>query len=400
MLDVAAIRAQFPALNRVVNGRTPIYLDGPGGTQVPQRVIDAMVHYLTTCNANRGGHFTTSRESDALLREAHRAVADLLNAPHAEEIIFGANMTTLALHFSRSLGRTWQRNDAIVVTRLDHDAHVRPWALAAADAGAQVRYVAVREDGTLDEDDFARKVLDAKLVAFTCASNATGTMPDVARLCRIAHEAGALVSLDAVHYAPHGPIDVQAWDCDVLMCSPYKFFGPHAGVLWAKRDLLERLPAYKVRPAPDVLPERWMTGTQSHEAIAGVGACVEYLASLGEGTTRRGRILSAMKNISTYEQTLANQLLTGLRAIPGVRIWGSQNTNSRAPTIALTRQGHNARDLAAHLGQHEIYAWSGHFYALELAEACGVLPQGGFLRLGLMHYNTPDEVDRVLEVLQ
>jgi cysteine desulfurase family protein (TIGR01976 family) len=400
MLDLAAIRAQFPALNRVVNGRTPIYLDGPGGTQVPQRVIDAIVHSLSTCNANTGGVFTTSRESDALVRDAHRAMADLLNAPAFDEIIFGANMTTLAMHFSRALSRTWRRGDAIVVTRLDHDANVRPWTLAAADVGAEVRFVAVRGDGTLDEDDFARKIVDAKLVAFTCASNATGTLPNVPRLCRLAHEAGARVALDAVHYAPHGPIDVQAWDCDVLMCSPYKFFGPHAGVLWAKRDLLESLVPYKVRPAPEVLPGRWMTGTQSHEAIAGVGACVEYLASLGEGTTRRGRLLSAMARIREYESELVTRLLTGLRSLAGMRVWGSQTADGRAPTVALTREGWNARDLATRLAEHEIYAWSGHFYALELAEWSGTLPQGGFLRLGLMHYNTADEVDRVLEVLQ
>ncbi|NBO93480.1 MAG: cysteine desulfurase-like protein [Planctomycetia bacterium] len=399
MLDVLDIRSRFPALQRFANGKTPVFLDGPGGTQVPLVVIEAITDYLTRCNANTRGGFTTSRETDVVLRHAHEAVADLLNASFPEEIVFGQNMTTLALHLSRSLGRTWKPGEPVVVTRLDHDANVRPWLLAAADAQAEVRFVSVREDGSLDEDDFNRKIIGAKFFALTCASNATGTMPDVVRLTHRAKEAGALVALDAVHYAPHGVIDVQHWGCDIVLCSAYKFFGPHVGILWARRDILESLFAYKVRPAPETLPGRWMTGTQNHEGVAGVGACVEYLAGLGHGSTRRQQIVDAMTAIREYESSLGAQLLSGLRAKPGVKIWGSQTMAGRAPTIAITVQGQNAADVAARLWGDEVYCWAGHFYALELAEAMGVLPQGGFVRLGLVHYNTPEEVQRVLRLL-
>lgn len=400
MLDVQAIRRQFPALGRTVDGRVPVYLDGPGGTQVPQAVIDAMVAYLSRCNANCGGAFTTSRESDALLAEAHQACADLLNAPSSDEIVFGQNMTTLTLHVSRSLAKTWGPGDAVVVTRLDHDANVRPWELAARDAGAEVRYVGLRRDGTLDEDDLTEKLRGAKLLALTCASNAIGTMPDVPRLVRLAHDAGALVYLDAVHYAPHGPVDVQRWGCDFLACSAYKFFGPHVGVLWGRRELLESLPAYKVRPAPDVLPGRWMTGTQNHEGIAGVRACVDYLASLGHGRLRRDRLKSAMAAIRDHETRLAGELLSGLLDTAGVIVHGPRTVEGRAPTVAITVDGRPAGEVAARLAAEEIYVWSGHFYALELAESMGVLPAGGFVRLGLVHYNTADEVRRTLEAVR
>src|SRR5262245_51880172 len=306
MLDLASIRAQFPALQRVIDGRTPLYLDGPGGTQVPRRVVDAIADYLTRCNANHGGVFTTSRESDAMLDEAHRAAADLVHAHSPDEIVFGQNMTTLTFQVSRALARTWKPGDVVLVSRLDHDANVRPWVLAAADAGAEVRFIDVRrEDGTLDPADFRRKLSGhVRLVAFTCASNALGTMPDVVTMTREAREAGALVYLDAVHYAPHGPIDVRAWGCDFLACSAYKFFGPHVGVLWGKRAHLERVQAYKLKPVPDALPDKWMTGTQNHEGIAGVAAAVEYLASLGDGATRRERVVRAMTAIREHETGL------------------------------------------------------------------------------------------------
>src|SRR5947209_1719737 len=280
MFDVHSLRQQFPALHRTIDGQTPLFLDGPGGTQVPQRVIDAVVHYLGTCNANHGGGFATSRESDRLLHAAHVAVADLLNAPSPDEIIFGANMTTLTLHLSRAVGKTLRPGDEVIVTRLDHDANVTPWVLAARDAGAVVRTCDIHpEDCTLDLDNLRRLLGPrTRLVALGCASNAVGTINDVRTVTRWAHEVGARVFLDAVHYAPHGPIDVQAWDCDFLACSVYKFFGPHVGVLWGRRRLLEELPAYKLRPVPDDLPGRWMTGTQNHEGLAGVAAAVDYLA--------------------------------------------------------------------------------------------------------------------------
>jgi cysteine desulfurase family protein (TIGR01976 family) len=404
MLDLAAIRQQFPALQRSVNGRTPIFLDGPGGTQVPNRVIDAIAGYLRTCNANHGGVFTTSRESDALLHAAHESVADFVNAPSPDEIVFGQNMTSLTLHLSRSIARTLKPGDAVVVTRLDHDANVRPWVLAARDAGAVVRFVDIRpEDGALDLDDLARQLQGrVRLVAVTCASNAVGTMPDVAAITRQAHEAGALVFLDAVHYAPHGVIDVQAWDCDFLACSAYKFFGPHVGILWGRSGLLESLPAYKLRPAPDTLPDRWMTGTQNHEGLAGVAAAVDYLASLGTGGTRRQRLVSAMNAIRTYETTLVRKLLAGLAERPAYRVWGLARESDlprRAPTVSITHAGKDADTVARELAAREMYVWQGNFYALELTERLGMEQRGGLVRLGLVHYNTGEEVERVLKAL-
>ncbi len=404
MLDQPAIRSQYPALQRVVDGRTPVYLDGPGGTQVPRRVIDAIVDYLTRCNANHGGVFATSRESDAILDEAHRAAADFVNAGSPDEIVFGQNMTTLTFHLSRALGRTWRPGDVVVVTKLDHDANVRPWALAAADAGAEVRFVEVRrEDCTLDVDDFRRK-LDGRvrLVALTCASNAVGSMPDVALLAREARAAGARVFLDAVHYAPHGPIDVRAWGCDFLACSAYKFFGPHVGVLWGRRELLEELPAYKLQPVPDAIPGKWMTGTQNHEGIAGAAAAIAYLASLGRGSTRREQLVAAMTAIREYETRLVRHLLAGLRERKDWRVWGltaDADLPRRAPTVAITHTNKRADEVAEHLARREIYVWSGNFYALELTDTLGVEAGGGFVRLGLVHYNTVEEVDRLLAAL-
>jgi cysteine desulfurase family protein (TIGR01976 family) len=402
MLDLDAVRAQFPALNRPVDGRLPVFLDGPGGTQVPQRVVDAIGDYLIRCNSNHGGVFTTTRASDLLLDEAHAAVADLLGASSPDEIVFGQNMTTLTFHMSRSVARTWKAGDAICVTRLDHDANVRPWVLAARDAGVEVRFIDLRDDGTLDADDFARKIVGAKFLALTCASNALGTMPDVVALTAQAHAAGALVYLDAVHYAPHGPIDVRAWGCDFLACSAYKFFGPHVGVLWARRELLVSLPAYKVRPATESLPGRWMTGTQNHEGIAGTLAAVAYLESLGRGGDRRARLVDAMTTIRAYETALAAKLLAGLAQRPAWRVWGltrHEDLPRRTPTFAVTHAIRPALEVAEHLARNEIYAWSGNFYALEACERLGVEARGGFLRLGLVHYNTVEEVERTLAVL-
>jgi cysteine desulfurase family protein (TIGR01976 family) len=404
MLDVSAIRQQFPALHRVVNGRSPVFLDGPGGTQVPRRVIDAISHYLSTCNANHGGVFTTSVESDAVLRAGHEAAADFVNAPSPHEIVFGQNMTSLTFHVSRAIGRTLEPGDVVLVTRLDHDANVRPWVLSARDAGAEVRFLDVRsEDGTLDLDDLARCLQGrVRLLALTCASNAIGVMPDVAAITRRAHALGALVYLDAVHYAPHAVIDVQAWDCDFLACSAYKFFGPHVGILWGRSSLLEALPAYKVRPATEALPDRWMTGTQNHEGIAGLAAAVDYLASLGTGNTRRQRLTSAMNAIHDHETMLVRKLLAGLADRPQFRVWGPTRESDlphRAPTVSITHAAKDAETLARHLAAREIYAWQGNFYALELSERLGVEAHGGFLRLGLVHYNTAEEVERVLAAL-
>jgi cysteine desulfurase family protein (TIGR01976 family) len=414
MLDIPSVRRQFPALQRQVNGQTPIFLDGPGGTQVPQRVIDAIADYLSRCNANHGGVFTTSRESDRILHEAHEAVADLLNAPSANEIIFGQNMTSLTLHLSRAFGRTLKPGDQVLVTRLDHDANISPWLLAARDAGADTAFVDVRPvDCTLDLDDLCRKLTPrTRLLAVTCASNAVGTINDVQSITRLAHEAGALVFLDAVHYAPHGPIDVQSWGCDFLACSAYKFFGPHVGVLWGRKELLAKLPAYKVRPAADTLPDRWMTGTQNHEGLAGVVAAVDYLATIDAGAAfehrfasmsgRRLRSHANLTAIQAYEAGLARQLLAGLAKRQRFKVWGITQVDrlaQRVPTISITDATLTPLQLAEHLARHEVYVWNGNLYALSLSERLGLEERGGFLRIGLVHYNTSDEVERLLRVL-
>jgi cysteine desulfurase family protein (TIGR01976 family) len=414
MLDVLSLRRQFPALYRLENGRRPVYFDGPAGTQVPQRVIDAMTDYLTTCNANHGGAFGTSRQSDRILRSAHDAIADFLNAPAPEEIIFGANMTTLTLHLSRAIARTLRPGDEVMVTRQDHDANVSPWVLAARDAGATVRAVDIHpQDCTLDLDDFRRLLgPQTRWVAVACASNAVGTINDVRTLTSWAHEAGARVFLDAVHYAPHGPIDVQAWGCDVLACSAYKFFGPHVGVLWGKRALLEELPAYKLRPVPESLPDRWMTGTQNHEGLAGVAAAVDYLAEIGTRhplpagacplTGRRLQLRAAMTAIQAYEASLAGRLLQALAERPRLRVWGVTDLSAlarRVPTISLTATDRSARELAEHLAARQIYTWSGNMYALPLTERLGLEERGGLLRIGLVHYNLAEEIDELLRAL-
>jgi len=410
MLNVNTLRKQFPSLNRVSRAASQpaIFLDGPGGTQVPQRVIDAIVRYLTTCNANHGGVFATSRESDAILQEAHQAAADLLNAPSADEIIFGANMTTVTFHLSRAFGRTLRPGDEVLVTRLDHDANVRPWVLAARDAGATVKFVDLQpEDCTLDLDDLRRQLTPrVRLVAVTCASNAVGTVTDVRRITRLAHEAGARVFLDAVHYAPHRLIDVQEWDCDFLACSAYKFFGPHVGILWGKQEHLRRLPAYKLRPATDDLPGRWMTGTQNHEGLAGVLAAIDYLASIDSTgdrrSSRRQRLVVAFQAIEDYERKLAERLLDGIRSRPRFRVWGitqRERLGERVPTVSITAADCTPLQIAEHLAKREIYTWNGNMYALELTERLGLEEHGGLLRLGLVHYNTLEEIDTLLRAL-
>jgi cysteine desulfurase family protein (TIGR01976 family) len=329
--------------------------------------------------------------------------------------VFGQNMTSLTFHLSRSLARTWKPGDEVVLTRLDHDANVRPWVLAARDTGASVQFVDMHpEDCTLDLDDLRRRLGPrTRLLAVACASNAVGTMNDVKTITRLAHEVGALVILDAVHYAPHAPIDVQDWDCDFLACSAYKFFGPHVGAFWGRRALLSELAPYKVRPAPETLPDRWMTGTQNHEGLAGVAAAVDYLAEIGADRStsaggplipsgRRGAIRAALLAIQAYEATLARKLLEGLAARPRFKVWGITNLehlSRRVPTISITARDVEAGQIAEHLAARHIYTWSGNLYAVELAERLGLEDRGGFLRLGLVHYNLPDEVDRLLAAL-
>jgi len=406
--DVEACRAQFPALQRRANGQPLVYLDGPAGSQVPQRVVDAISNYLINTNANHGGVFGSSVESDAMLHQAHQAAADLLGADDPNCVAFGQNMTSLTFAFSRSVARTWKPGDEIIVTRLDHDANISPWVLAARDAGATVHHLDFHlHDCTLDLAQYDRLLSKrTRWVAVGCASNAVGTVNPVRTMIERAHAAGAKVFLDAVHYAPHALIDVKQWDCDALACSSYKFFGPHIGLLWGKRQLLEELPAYKLRPAPDDLPGRWMTGTQSHEGIAGVLACIDYLADLGSrlqpaARTRRAGLMAAFHAIQEYEQKLATLLLDGLSRLPKVKVHGireKERLAERVPTVAITVTGHTSESVARYLAQRGIYVWNGNFYAQTLVETLG-LGSDGLVRLGLLHYNTSAEVERLLTAL-
>lgn len=412
--DVNAIRGKFPALDQVVNGIRPVYLDNPGGTQVPAGVIDAMKDYLITANSNHMGAFLTSQLTDRTIHDARIAMADMLNAPGPETIVFGQNMTTLTMHFSRSIGTTLGSGDEIVLTHMDHDANISPWLLMARDHGLQVRWVDWNtETGRLKMDQMADAIgHKTKLVACGYASNALGTINDVAKVVEMAHAAGALAYIDAVHYAPHGPIDVQMLDCDFLVCSAYKFFGPHVGVLYGKQEHLESLPAYKVRPAPDTIPERWETGTQNHEGLAGVRAAVDYLAWVGgqfgepfveqvEGYQgRRRQLKAAMLAAQNYERTLSQQLLEGLSGIDRVTLAGItdiEHLEERTPTVVFNIEGKTPLPVATELGKAGIYVWDGNYYALEVMQALGREEHGGMVRVGAAHYNTHTEIDRFLD---
>ena len=404
--DLTWIRAQFPALAQEVNGHPAVFFDGPGGTQVPQRVIDAVADYLIHHNANTHGAFATSRRTDETIDAARAAMADFLGCA-ADEVIFGPNMTTLTFAISRAFGRDIRPGDEIVLTRLDHDANVAPWK-ALEEQGAIIRMVDIdTEECTLDMADMARAIGPrTKLVAVGYASNAVGTINDVATITQMAHAVGALVYIDAVHYAPHGPIDVQALDCDFLACSPYKFFAPHMGVLYGKREHLARLRPYKVRPASDDVPDRWETGTKNHEGLAGVTAAIEYLAELGQritpATTRRAALVQAMEAIKAYERELSEQLIANLLAIPGLTFYGISDPtrfDMRTPTVAVRLAGRTPRELAEALGRRGIFCWDGNYYAINLTERLGVEADGGMLRIGLVHYNTAEEIELLLEAL-
>jgi cysteine desulfurase family protein (TIGR01976 family) len=408
VFDIESIRRQFPALDRCHNGQPAVFFDGPAGSQVPQSVADAISHYLLNTNANHGGSFATSRESDLILDAAHQAVADFLGADSPDCTSFGANMTTLTMSFARSVGQTWSAEDEVIVTDLDHDANVTTWQLAARDAGASIHRIGVcSKDCTLDLDDLRSKLSDrTKLVAVGYASNITGTINPIAKISAMAHEVGALVFVDAVHFAPHGLIDVAALGCDALACSAYKFFGPHVGVLWARRPLLESLEAYKLRPAPDSIPGKWMTGTQNHEGIAGVLAAIDYLANVGrmvdpQCVNRRDALRLAFQAIKQHEELLAVQLLNGLEQIEGVRVWGiidAARQHERVPTVSFTHDRLKPHEIAEELAQAGIFVWPGNHYALPFTEAMDLEPDGT-LRIGILHYNTAGEVARVLELL-
>jgi cysteine desulfurase family protein (TIGR01976 family) len=398
---VAALRARFPAL---AAGET-IFFDNPGGTQVPQAVIDAVADYYRTRCANTGGAFVTSRRTDETIAAARRAMADLLGATDPETVVFGPSMTALAFHVARSVAHTIRPGDEVIVTDLDHDANIAPWTDLEA-AGAAVRVVPFRlDDGTLDTKAMMAALRPGKtrLVAVGAASNALGTITDLAPIVRAAHAAGALVFVDAVQAVPHLPTDVEALGCDFLACSAYKFFGPHVGVLYGKREHLERLAPHKVRPAKDSIPYRWEQGTLNHEGLAGVAAAVDYLASVTTAATpRRERLIAALTAIRDYERTLSTRLLEGLARVPGVRLYGIADPSraaERVPTVALTKGGEHPRAVCERLGAAGICAWNGNYYALRVMERLGLEASGGAVRVGLCHYNTPAEIDRLLDVL-
>ncbi len=403
--DPYALRAHFPALGRTINNHPAVFLDGPGGTQSPNLVIEAMADYLRRGSSNLGGPFQTSHEADFVIEEARKSIRDLLNARRPEEIVFGQNMTSLTFAVSRAIAREWQPGDEIIVTNIDHDANISPWLRAADDRGVTVRRLDFRpEDCTLALETLPG-LLNARtrLGAVNYASNAVGTINDVAKVTEMAHAAGALVYVDAVHYAPHDLIDVQSLDCDFLACSVYKFFGPHTGVLYGKYELLDRLAAYKVRPASDTPPGKWETGTQSFESLSGVSAAVNYLASLGgAGGTRREQLTRAMKAIKEYESTLSEQFLRQAAEFPGLRVYGItdiEEIDRRTPTFAVSLDGHTPKTVAAFLGERGIFVWHGHYYAVAVMERLGVLNSGGLVRVGFAHYNTMEEIDALFSTL-
>lgn len=410
-LDPAAVRAHFPALERLHDGHPVAYLDGPGGTQVPRACIDAVAAHLAAGSANTHGAFAASHETDALIADVHAATADFLGAHDPAEIVFGPNMTTLTFAVSRALGRDLRPGDEIVVTRLDHDANVAPWLAVAEDRGATVRWVDVNpDDGTLDLDGLAAVLGPAtRIVAVGLASNALGTVNDVGRVTELAHAAGALVYVDAVHGAPHLPISVADLHVDFLACSPYKFFGPHLGALYGRREHLERVAAYRVRPAGDELPGKWETGTQPHELLAGLLGTYAYLASLGRAyggaahdADRRTALRAAMVAIRRYERALTTPMLEGLASVPGLHVHGIRDVHrqaERVPTVAFTLDGRHPRAVAEHLALRGISAWDGDYYAVELVRRLGLADAGGMVRIGLVHYNTIGEVERLVDAL-
>lgn len=401
MHELTTIRSGFPALRRTQDGSSVAYLDGPGGTQVHRSVIDAMSGFMARGGSNLHGPFVTSNETDQVVTEARGAVADLFGAD-PDEIAFGQNMTSITYGVSRALARRWSSGDNIVLSRLDHDANVAPWLQAADERGVDVRWLDFDPDEgcALDVSSLSGIIDDrTRLVAFTHASNAVGTITPVRAIVDAAHSVGALTYVDAVHYAPHGTIDVAETGTDFLVASAYKWFGPHTGCLFGRRELLETLEPYKLRPSPDVAPDRWETGTQSFESLAGVTAAVDYLASLGTGSDRRMRLISGYEWITHHEETLSERFLRGVAEIEGVRLFGASNAGERTPTFAIEVSGRDPLAVATEFGRGGIFVWAGDYYAYEVMRR---LDRGvdGLVRIGFVHYNTEDEVDDVLEALE
>jgi len=407
-LDVNWVRAQFPSLQTQVNGQPAAYLDGPAGTQVPTQVMHAIQSYLMTANANTGGAFLTSRRTEEAIAGSRAAMADFFSC-EPNEVIFGQNMTTITYAISRAIGRDLPPGSEIVLTTLDHDANFSPWK-ALEEKGVVIRQVDIREhDCTLDMEDFKSSLSErTRLVAVGYASNSVGTINPVAEITKMAHAAGAWVYIDAVHYAPHGLIDVRALDCDFLVCSPYKFFGPHMGTLYGKRERLERLKPYKVRPCSDQLPDKWESGTQVHELIAGIGAAVEYIAGVGKHSdpsvkSRREALAAAYRTTVAHETRLIWRLIEGLQVIPGLKIYGitdAKRSGERCSTLSFRIEGRHPNEIAKFLGDRGIFTWDGNYYALNLSERLGVESKGGMVRIGLVQYNTMEEVERLLLALR
>lgn len=407
-LDIAWVRSQFPSLQRQINGLPAAFLDGPAGTQVPTQVMHAIQGYLMSSNANTGGAFLTSQRTDQMISNTRAAMADFFHC-EKDEVVFGQNMTTITFSISRSIARELNQGDEILLTTLDHDANFAPWK-ALEEKGVIIRQVDIHEaDCTLDLDDLKRKLSPkTKIVAVTYASNAVGTINPIAEITKLAHWAGAMVYVDAVHFGPHGLLDVKGLDCDFLVCSPYKFFGPHMGTLYGKREHLQRLRPYKVRPATEQVPERWETGTQVHELIAGIGGAVDYLAELGRHCdpmvkTRREALAAAYISTVAYETRLVSRLIDGLQSISDVHIYGitdPKRFDQRCSTLSLRIGNHNPTAIATFLGERGIFTWDGNYYALNLTERLGVESQGGLLRIGLVHYNTMDEIERLVAALR
>ena len=414
--DLEAIRTQFPALAITDDGTRRIYFDNPGGTQVPVCVTDAITDCLLTKNANLGADFATSKAADTVMQSAREAMADFLNAPSPNEIIFGQNMTTITLHISRSIGRLFNPGDEIVLSRMDHDANIGPWLLMARDLELEVRWLPFnKETFEIDREVLDEVITERTVLVCVCgASNMTGTINDIATISAKAKSVGALTYIDGVQSAPHIPIDVQELDCDFFVCSPYKFFGPHQGVLWGRRDVLERLEPYKVRPATSDLPWCFETGTQSHEGVAGILACVDYFAEIGRTmagdylenwshfSARRQQVHAALEFLFDHEKTLASHLINGLLEIDGITIQGISADDAldrRVPTVSFTHDKVAPAVIATALAEHNIFVWSGDYYAMDAAKTLGILDSGGALRVGPVHYNSTAEIDELLVAL-
>ena len=411
------IRERFPALRITDNGVPRIYFDNPAGTQVTDSVVDAMRDCLVESNANVGGGFETSNRADQVIADAHLAMADFLNAASSEEIVFGQNMTTLTLHLSRSLGRRFEAGDEIILSRMCHDANVSPWLLLAEDLGLTVRWFEFNTETFEYEIDKLPSLINdrTKLICIGGASNLLGTINDSAAVTAIARDAGVMTYIDAVQLAPHVAIDVQALGCDFLVCSAYKFFGPHQGILYGRKAVLEALEPYKVRPASAALPWAFETGTQSHEGMAGTAAAVDYFAWIGESFAhdyqaantaypgRRGHIRAALQYLFDYETTLSAKLVDGLQAFKSVKIQGISDLAAferRVPTVAFTVKGKEPAAIARELAGRNMFVWSGHNYALEVGEALDINKDGGAVRVGPVHYNSVAEIDRLLSALE